>query len=48
MVQKDGSTIHLPLDSYELPIQETCIRSEASSELVTLKTDRATYILKKS
>lgn len=47
IIQKDGSTVHLPLDSYDLPIQEL-YSIEASSELVTLKTDRATYILKKS
>lgn len=44
--QKDGKTSKLPLDSYQLPLHE--LHSiEASNELVTIKTDRATYILKK-
>lgn len=44
--QKDGKTSKLPLDSYQLPIHE--LHSiEASSEFLTIKTDRATYILKK-
>jgi hypothetical protein len=44
--QKDGKSSKLPLDSYELPIHE--LHSiEASSEFLTIKTDRATYVLKK-
>ncbi|OIJ13026.1 hypothetical protein BKP37_10915 [Anaerobacillus alkalilacustris] len=46
VLQKNGNTFKLPLDSYELPIHEL-YSIEASSELLTVKTDRATYILKK-
>ena len=44
--QKDGRSSKLPLDSYELPLHE--LHSiEASNEFLTIKTDRATYVLKK-
>lgn len=44
--QKNGKTSKLPLDSYQLPIHQFH-SVEASNELLTVKTDRATYILKK-
>lgn len=44
--QKNGKTSKLPLDSYQVPIHK--LHSiEASDELLTVKTDRATYIIKK-
>lgn len=44
--QKGGKSIKLPLSSYELPLRE--LHSiEASEEFLTIKTDRATYVLKK-
>ncbi|MCT8137906.1 hypothetical protein H1D32_09150 [Anaerobacillus sp. CMMVII] len=45
-VLQSGKTTRLPLNSYELPIHE--LHSiEASNEFLTIKTDRATYVLKK-
>lgn len=44
--QENGHKYKLPLDSYELPIREL-LSVEASAELLTIKTDRATYTLKK-
>ncbi|WNF35194.1 hypothetical protein RJD24_12000 [Bacillaceae bacterium IKA-2] len=44
--QQNGQTSKLPLDSYQLPVHK--LHSiEASNELLTVKTDRATYIFKK-
>lgn len=46
VVHKNGQSSKLPLDSYELPLHE--LHSiEASKEFITVKTDRATYVLKK-
>ncbi|OIJ12742.1 hypothetical protein BKP35_09165 [Anaerobacillus arseniciselenatis] len=46
VIQDGRKSTKLPLDSYELPLHE--LHSvEASSELLTVKTDRATYKLKK-
>ncbi|WP_026672113.1 hypothetical protein [Alkalihalobacterium bogoriense] len=36
----------LPLQSYELPINQL-LSFEASQEFLTIKTDRATYVIKK-
>lgn len=46
VIDKSGKSLKLPLDSYELPLHE--LHSiEASTEFLTVKTDRATYTLKK-
>lgn len=46
VITDDGKKHKLPLNSYELPMQE--LHSiETSNELLTIKTDRATYTIKK-
>ncbi|RXI97875.1 hypothetical protein DS745_16075 [Anaerobacillus alkaliphilus] len=46
VIKDDRSSVDLPLDSYELPLHQ--LESiEASAELLTIKTDRAKYTLKK-
>ncbi|MCD8501091.1 MAG: hypothetical protein LRY71_04685 [Bacillaceae bacterium] len=46
VLTSDGKSIKLPLDSYELPLHH--LHSvEASGELLTIKTDRATYSIRK-
>lgn len=45
-VVNNTGTKRLPLDSYELPIKEL-VSFEASKEFMTIKTDRATYIIRK-
>lgn len=46
VITSDGKRMKLPLDSYELPIHQ--LHSvEASGELLTIITDRATYSIKK-
>lgn len=39
-------TVKLPLNSYELPLRQL-LSFEASKEFMTIKTDRATYVIKK-
>ena len=46
VLHQNRKATKLPLDSYELPLHE--LHSiEASNEFLTVKTDRATYIIKK-
>ncbi|WP_078554224.1 hypothetical protein [Bacillus alkalicellulosilyticus] len=44
-VLNTGGTQPLPLQSYELPIKQL-VSFEASKEFLTIKTDRATYVIK--
>ncbi|MBU8907421.1 hypothetical protein [Desertibacillus haloalkaliphilus] len=44
-VLNHNGTSQLPLNSYELPLKQL-LSFEASNEFLTIKTDRATYILK--
>ncbi len=46
VIKEDRSSVKLPLDSYELPLHEL-VAVEASAELLTIKTDRATYTIKR-
>ncbi|WP_096199616.1 hypothetical protein [Bacillus sp. FJAT-45350] len=45
-VVNHNGTSSLPLHSYELPLKQL-LSFEASKEFMTIKTDRATYIIKK-
>lgn len=46
IITRNGSAQKLPLNSYELPINQL-LAIEASKDLLTIKTDRATYLIKK-